>query len=204
MFVGGKQARPDSGYSRAIWGPSGKLLGHVGAANRKDIRNAVEAATGAQAGWGKASGHLRAQILYYIGENLSARAEEFAARLRAMTGASAKAAEAEVTAAVDRWFTYAAWADKYDGQVHGVPIRGVALAMKEPVGVIGITCPNAAPLLGSTSPSTVGTGCPMIVSNSWTISLRLYPSLPLTFKTWFGCSSSAAKACRWASATSET
>ena len=151
MYVGGKQARPDNGHALPVCTPKGALIAHVGHGSRKDIRNAVEAATGAQAGWGKVSGHLRAQILYYIGENLSARAEEFAARLRAMTGASAKAAEAEVTAAVDRWFTYAAWADKYDGQVHGVPIRGVAMAMKEPVGVIGLTCPNAAPLLGCVS-----------------------------------------------------
>jgi aldehyde dehydrogenase (NAD+) len=48
-------------------------------------------------------------------------------------------------------FTAAAWADKYDGQVHGVPIRGVALAMKEPVGVIGALCADEAPLLGLVS-----------------------------------------------------
>ena len=28
----------------------------------------------------------------------------------------------------------AGWADKYDGAVHSVPIRGVALAMHEPSG----------------------------------------------------------------------
>ncbi len=77
FYVGGKQARPDGGYSQAIWSKSGALLGHVGIANRKDIRNAVEAATAAS-GWAKTTGHARAQILYYIGENLSARADEFA------------------------------------------------------------------------------------------------------------------------------
>ena len=56
-----------------------------GLGNRKDIRNAVEAAHAAK-GWGKATGHTRAQILYYIAENLSARAAEFAARLRDLTG----------------------------------------------------------------------------------------------------------------------
>ena len=145
LYVGGKQARPDSGYSRAIWGRGGKLLGHVGEGNRKDVRNAVEAANGA-ASWGKTSGHLRAQILYYIGENLSARADEFAKRIDAMTGK--RQGKAEVEASIDRLFTYAAWADKYDGQAHGVPIRGVALAMKEPVGVIGVLAADEAPLLG--------------------------------------------------------
>ncbi|WP_170785095.1 aldehyde dehydrogenase family protein [Ruegeria lacuscaerulensis] len=144
MYVGGKQARPDGGYSKPVWGKPG-LLGHVGLANRKDVRNAVEAAAGAK-GWAKTTGHLRAQILYYIGENLSARADEFAARIDAMTGGKTGAAEIETS--IQRLFTAAAWADKYDGQVHGVPIRGVALAMKEPVGVIGALCADEAPLLG--------------------------------------------------------
>ncbi|WP_170372922.1 aldehyde dehydrogenase family protein [Ruegeria arenilitoris] len=147
LYVGGKQARPDGGYSRAVWGKAG-LLGHVGLANRKDVRNAVEAAAGA-AGWSKTTGHLRAQILYYIGENLSARADEFAHRIDAMTGR--KDGAKEVDAAIQRLFTAAAWADKYDGQVHGVPIRGVAIAMKEPVGVIGALCADEAPLLGLVS-----------------------------------------------------
>ncbi len=145
LYIGGKQARPDGGYSAPVWGKSGGLLGHVSLANRKDVRNAVEAAHVAK-GWSKTTGHLRAQILYYIAENLSARGDEFAARLDAMQGT--KNGRKEVDAAIDRLFTYAAWADKYDGQVHGVPIRGVALAMKEPVGVIGALCPAEAPLLG--------------------------------------------------------
>ena len=117
-------------------------------ANRKDVRNAVEAAQGAK-GWSQTTGHLRAQILFYIAENLSARSGEFAKRLDAMTGGKSGADEVETT--LRRLFTYAAWADKYDGQVHGVPIRGVALAMKEPVGVIGALCPAEAPLLGLVS-----------------------------------------------------
>ena len=67
--------------------PSGKPVGLAGLGNRKDIRNAVEAAAKAES-WGAATAHNRAQMLYYIAENLSARAEEFEARLRAMTGAS--------------------------------------------------------------------------------------------------------------------
>ena len=148
MYIGGKQARPDSGYSRAVRNRSGKLLGHVGQGSRKDVRNAVEAAAGA-AGWAKTTGHLRAQILYYIAENLSARAAEFAARIDAMM--PGRKGEKEVDASIQRLFTYAAWADKYDGQVHGVPIRGVALAMKQPVGLIGALCPDEAPLLGLVS-----------------------------------------------------
>ena len=148
LYVGGKQARPDGGYSRPVYGPRGALLGHASLANRKDIRNAVEA-TGAAKGWPKTTGHLRAQILYYIAENLSARAAEFAKRIDALQGG--RSGEKEVEASITRLFTYAAWADKFDGQAHGVPIRGVALAMREPVGVIGALCPDDVPLLGLVS-----------------------------------------------------
>jgi len=145
LYIGGKQTRPDGGYSRAIHGPKGAHLGDISLANRKDLRNAVEA-TQAAKGWGRSTGHNRAQILYYIAENLSARAAEFTSRINALQGG--KPGAAEVAASIDRLFTYAAWADKFDGQVHNVPIRGVALAMREAIGTIGIFCPDEAPLLG--------------------------------------------------------
>ncbi len=147
FYVGGKQARPDGGYSRVVYSPKGRVLGHAGIGNRKDIRNAVEAAQAAR-GWARATGHARAQILYYIAENLSARASEFSARLAEMTG---KPGTAEVEASIQRLFTYAAWADKYDGAAKSVPIRGIALAMNEPCGVIGALCPDDVPLLGLVS-----------------------------------------------------
>ena len=147
LYIGGQEARPDGGYSRPVLDPKGKLLGHAGEGNRKDIRNAVEAARKAES-WSFGNAHLRAQILYYCAENLSARTAEFAERLRAMTGASKAAAGAEVEAGIRRLFTYAAWADKYDGAVHNPPLRGVVLAMNEPQGVIGMACPDEAPLLG--------------------------------------------------------
>ena len=150
MYIGGKQARPDGGASRAVLSPKGVLLGHVGAGNRKDIRNAVEAADKATK-WSAMSGHGRAQVLYFIAENLAARGSEFAARLKKMTGVQASTAEREVNAAVERLMTYAAWADKYDGAVHSVPLRGTALAMNEPNGVMAILCPDEAPLLSFVS-----------------------------------------------------
>ena len=148
LYIGGKQTRPDSGYSQAVFSAKGLLLGHAPIASRKDIRNAIQAQ--AACGWGKISGHLRAQILYYIAENLTAQATGFAARLDAMTGTTTGASE--VDAAVDILFTYAAWADKFEGRAKSVPIRGVALAMREPVGRIAALCPDAAPLLGLVMP----------------------------------------------------
>ncbi len=82
LYIGGKQARPDSGYSYAVLDRKGAAVGLAGLGNRKDIRNAVEAAAKASS-WGAATAHNRAQVLYYLAENLEARASEFAERLRA-------------------------------------------------------------------------------------------------------------------------
>jgi aldehyde dehydrogenase (NAD+) len=150
LFIGGKQARPDQGYTRRIYSPSGEIVGEAPEGNRKDIRNAVEAAHAAK-GWGRSTGHHRAQILYYIAENLSARGAEFAARIDAMTACGKRRARQEVEASISRLFTYAAWADKYDGAVHSVPIRGVSIAMNEPIGVMALVCDDAFPLLGLVS-----------------------------------------------------
>ncbi|MFS2026187.1 aldehyde dehydrogenase family protein [Massilia sp. CT11-137] len=145
LYIGGKQARPDGAYSRAIHGAGGEFLADVGEGNRKDIRNAVEAAHKAS-GWAKATAHNRAQVLYYIAENLAIRADEFAARIVAQTGA--QDAAREVQASIERLFYWAAWADKYDGLAHQPPMHGITVALNEPVGVIGIVCPNENPLLG--------------------------------------------------------
>lgn len=147
LFIGGKQVRADGGYSRTIFSPQGEKIGEAGEGNRKDIRDAVEAALAAR-NWATQNGHGRAQILYYIAENLAERREEFAREIAKMTGEKIGAGRKEVDQSLARIFTYAAWADKYDGLVHNPPLRGVALAMNEPLGILGIGCPDEAPLLG--------------------------------------------------------
>jgi aldehyde dehydrogenase (NAD+) len=154
MYIGGKQVRPDGHYTRAVLGPKDELIGQVGDGNRKDIRDAVEAAHAAhlaKPGWAMRHGHNRAQILYFIGENLKARDDEFVERIRKMTGRSEKSAQAEVEESVKRLFTYAAWADKYGGTVQETTLRGITVAVNEPIGVMGIACPEDFPLLGFVS-----------------------------------------------------
>lgn len=150
MFIGGKQQRPDATYSQTVCSPKGVSVGDVGIGNRKDIRNAVEAARKASA-WGSKTAYNRAQILFYLGENLSVRSQEFAERLREMTGVSVSKAKTEVDLSVSRLFSYASWADKFEGQIHMPPMRGLALAIPEPLGVVGAICPPEAPLLGFVS-----------------------------------------------------
>ncbi|WP_395316626.1 aldehyde dehydrogenase family protein [Variovorax sp. UC74_104] len=150
LFIGGKQVRPDGELSSSVFAANGQRAGEVGTGNRKDIRNAVAAARSAAA-WSSATPHRRAQALYYLAENLSARAGEFAARIASLTGVAAKAAQAEVDASVSRLFAYGAWADKYEGTVHVPPLRGVALATVEAIGVVGVVCPDETPLLSFVS-----------------------------------------------------
>jgi len=145
LYIGGKQARPDSGYSMEVRSSDGKLLGEAPLGNRKDIRNAVEAAHKAGA-WSKATAHNRAQVLYYCAENLAQRREEIAHRLAAVVGE--EQAAAEIDRGVERTFSYAAWADKFDGAVHNPPFRNIAIAMNEAIGTVGVICPTDAPLLG--------------------------------------------------------
>jgi aldehyde dehydrogenase (NAD+) len=147
LFIGGKQVRSDSGYSREVYDPAHQIIGQVGEGNRKDIRNAVESAHAAS-GWASSTAHNKAQILYYIAENLEVRSDEFARRIMQQRGCSRTDAAAEVQASLARLFSYAAWTDKYEGDVHRPPLRGVVLAMKEPIGVVGIACPDEYPLLG--------------------------------------------------------
>jgi aldehyde dehydrogenase (NAD+) len=171
LYIGGKQVRPDEGYSRAIQDAAGNRAGEVGDGNRKDIRNAVEAARKAADGWRKATAHLRGQILFYLGENLAIRAEEFSARIAALTGADPAESRREVEAGVSRLFSYAAWADKWEGDVHLTPFRNVTLAMKEPIGVMGVVCPEAPSLLGFLSavvpPIAIGNTVVAIPSERW-------------------------------------
>jgi len=145
LYIGGKQARPDSGYSMEVRASDGRLLGEAPLGNRKDIRNAVEAARKAES-WGKTTAHNRAQVLYYCAENLGLRRTEIVTRLSAVVGE--QQATKEVDLGIERIFSYAAWADKFDGAVHNPPFRNIAIAMNEPIGTASVICPTDAPLLG--------------------------------------------------------
>lgn len=141
FFIGGKGARPDGGYSRAILDSGERVIDQIGIGNRKDIRNAVEAARGAS--WARLGAYGRAQILYYLGENLERRAGEWVDHLAIVMGAGA--ARKEVETAIASCFDFAAWADKFAGSIGAVPIRAVALSSNEPVGVIAIIAGAGTP-----------------------------------------------------------
>lgn len=111
----------------------------------------MEAAAKAQPGWDKRSGFNRSQILFYLAENLEQRRQEFVDHLTALTGKSTKESEKEVDATLARLFHWAAFCDKYGGAVQETQLYGTVLRIHEPLGLIGVACPDEAPLLGFVS-----------------------------------------------------
>ncbi|HEY6514746.1 MAG TPA: aldehyde dehydrogenase family protein [Steroidobacteraceae bacterium] len=146
-YIGGKQTRPDGGSSLTVSDGRGHLAGWVARGNRKDIRDAVEAAFVAER-WSATTTHLRSQILFYFAENLALRRKELGDSLRRLTGRKPAECRSEVDRTIERLFSYGGWADKYDGLIHTPPVRSLSLAIPEPIGVVGVVCPDEAPLLG--------------------------------------------------------
>nr|CAB3220920.1 aldehyde dehydrogenase family 16 member A1-like [Phallusia mammillata] len=166
VYYGGAQKRPDGCYSRPIYAINKQIAAYVGDSNRKDVRNAVEAAHKAAPGWGKRAAHNRAQIVYYMAENLEMRRSEVANRLTQLTGESLESSMREVDLSIQRLFYWGAYADKFGGSVQETQLYGCTVCIREPVGVIGIACPDQNPLLAFVSlfaPAVIRANCVVII-----------------------------------------
>ncbi len=132
--------------------PAGNFLCNIPLCTKKDLRNAVEAAAKAGAGWAKRTPYNRAQILYRLAEMLESRAAEMAACIKERgRPAHSSTPESEVRAAIGRIVHFAGWADKYEqvlGSVNPVATPHFNFTVTEPVGIAGILAPEEAPLLG--------------------------------------------------------
>lgn len=183
-YVGGAFIRSESGRVAALYDAGGGFHCNIPQCSRKDLRNAVEAAAKAAPGWAARSGYNRGQILYRLAEMLEARAVEMTAAINGFEpdmDRSHRQAAAEVATAIDRIVHYAGWADKYQallGSVNPVSSPHFNFTVAEPMGVIGVIAPDAAPLLGLLS-----LVLPAIVSGNTVVALasetRPYPSILL-------------------------
>ena len=156
MYVGGGFVRSESGRSYPVRSATGDLLAHAVAGSRKDVRDAVRAARGAQAPWAARTAYNRGQILYRVAEVMDSRRAELIGDLAraAVAGDAGADPSDEVDAAVDRWVWYAGWCDKYPQVLGGAnPVAGpyFNFTVPEPMGVVGLAAPDEVPLLGIVS-----------------------------------------------------
>ena len=136
LYIGGAFPRSESGRTYEAQGQN------VARASRKDVRDAVQAARGAQPKWAGATAYNRGQVLYRIAEMMEARVPEFA---ELCSGRD------EVEQAIDRIVWYAGWADKLSQVLGGTnPVAGpyFNFTITEPTGVVGVLAPDEPPLLG--------------------------------------------------------
>src|SRR3954462_9917010 len=136
LFIGGAFPRSESGRTFEAEGQN------VARGSRKDVRDAVRAARGAQPGWAAATAYNRGQGLYRVAEMVEARVAEFA---ELCTGRE------EVERSIDRIVWYAGWADKLPQVLGGSnPVAGpyFNFTIPEPTGVVAVLAPDEPPLLG--------------------------------------------------------
>lgn len=148
LYINGKFPRTESGRYYPVRGVN------VCRASKKDLREAVVAARKAQPGWQGKTAYLRGQILYRCAEMLEARKATFVDELRWSAGITPPAARQEVEKSIDRLVWYAGWADKFAqvfGAVNPVAAPYFNFTLPEPMGVVGLVCPEEAPLLGLVS-----------------------------------------------------
>jgi acyl-CoA reductase-like NAD-dependent aldehyde dehydrogenase len=182
LYIGGDFPRTESGRAYEVFGARGELLANASRGTRKDIRDAVRAARGAQADWAARTAYNRSQILYRIAELMEGRRDQFVTEVVAAEGVTRPRATRLVDAAIDRWVWYAGWADKYPqiiGTVNPVAGRYFNFSVPEPTGVVGVIAPEASSLLG-----LVSRLAPVIVSGNAAVVLasesRPLPAVTLT------------------------
>ena len=145
LYIGGKQKRPDSGYSFPFYSHRNEFICDIGRSNRKDVRNSVEEASKAFSK--QLNNFNRSQILFYLAENLSQRKDTFIDLLINISGLNHIDAKKEFDLSCERIFYYASMADKFEGLIHNPPLRGLTMAVKEPIGVITSILDDNQPLL---------------------------------------------------------
>jgi len=151
LFIGGAFPRSESGRSYEVNDAKKNFLANVALASRKDLRDSVVAARSAFDGWSHATAYNRGQILYRIAEMMESRRGQCSAEISALEGCTTKAAEKQVSDAIDSWVWYAGWTDK----IHSVlgstnPIAGPYYNFTSPdsLGVIGAVAESKSSLLG--------------------------------------------------------
>lgn len=138
LYVGGAWVRSESGATISLPAPDGTVT--VPLASRKDARDAVRAARGAQGWWAELSPYNRGQILYRVAEHLESQSTRLAAGLARTLRCDPAEAGAELDWCTDRFVYWAGWTDKV-AAVLGAPNpvsagAYLSISVPEPAGVV--------------------------------------------------------------------
>jgi acyl-CoA reductase-like NAD-dependent aldehyde dehydrogenase len=151
LYVGGAFVRSESGRSDPATDSADEHVANVPRGSRKDVRDAVKAARGAQAGWARKTAYNRGQVLYRFAEALESRSDELARAAVAQQGIALAAARAELAEAVDLLVHYAGWTDKLSavmGGINPVAMPYLSFSAPEPTGVVAVLAPDEPDVLG--------------------------------------------------------
>ena len=180
LYMNGGFPRTESGrtYTQKIKGSS-EVYARLCQASRKDFRNAVEFAKGAQGSWAKRSAYNRGQILYRMAEMMEGKRAEFKDVLTVALGMSDKDADIQIDAGRDAFVYYAGFSDKYTqlmGSINPVASAHHNFSSPEAVGVVThfdnneFSLPNLCARLaaiivsGNTVISLLSAECPSILA----------------------------------------
>ena len=86
LYIGGKQKRPDGGYSFGLNSTNGTFICDIAQSNRKDVRDCVEIA--AKTFLKQLNNFNRSQLLFYLAENLQIRKNTFIELIVALSGST--------------------------------------------------------------------------------------------------------------------
>ena len=181
LYIGGAFPRSESGRTYEVTSRTGTFIANAAKASRKDARDAVVAARGAQSGWAAATAYNRGQVLYRIAELLEGRRAQFVDELRRGGGLTEARATREVDAAIDVWVWYAGWADKYlqvSGNANAVSGPYFNISTPEPTGVVALIAPQDSAAQGSGLLGLVSIIAPVLVSGN-TVVVVASESTPL-------------------------
>jgi acyl-CoA reductase-like NAD-dependent aldehyde dehydrogenase len=154
LYINGAFPRSESGRAYLVRAADGTPLANACRASRKDLRDAVRAASAASAGWASRTAMNRGQILYRVAELMEGRRDQFVAEIGQAEGVSPQRATAVVDRAIDRWVWYAGWADKIAqvlGSSNPVAASYFNFTIPEPTGVVGLVAPEPSSLIGLVS-----------------------------------------------------
>jgi acyl-CoA reductase-like NAD-dependent aldehyde dehydrogenase len=180
IYIGGQFPRTESGRYYVAVNSKGEKLANVCLSSRKDFRDAVGSARGAQGGWAAKAAFNRGQILYRIAEILEGRRAQFIDELM-QQDATKESAEQEVNLAIDRLIYYAGWCDKFQqlfSSVNPVASSHFNFSVPEPTGVVAVIAPQTNSLIG-----LVSVIAPVIAGGNTCIVLASY-SKPLCAVTF--------------------